>query len=872
MKNPEDNFQVPLRNLSVKTNSPISHRGGRWTVNNRLEVWEAVGARFFDDDLDRFAETAIKVLSERDPQFDLKRDERFASAIYGKVLKHTPDLRHGIAETLALLGTKSQYLISCKQGKPQYTANYVVESLLSKTDWQVWAGLNDVLPLLAEAAPETFLSSLENTLKNNSELFTHIFNEEGSGIGGRNYMTGLLWALETLAWSSDYFIQVIMILAEMATFDPGGRWANRPSNSLWTILLPWYPQTLASIPQRIAGVNTVCNEFPEVGWELLLALLPQSHQSSTNNRRPVWRDLIPVDWKEGEPNNENYWNQINAYGELALTKSMDDPSKLRILIDYLQQLPPASREKLITYLGTIDRARFTDEELLSIWNRLIDFITKHRKYAGAKWAWPSEEIDRVAKVAERLFPESPSLRYRRLFVRNEFDLNEETVDFEKGRVDLERKRINAIKEIYDEGGLDKVLAFSRSVEAPDQVGGTFASFASLEDELTMLSSLLTSELAMDINFSGAYVWRKFREAGWDWFGSVNQEAWSPFQKARFLSFLPFNSETWEVLEKALPTNSQLYWEMTWGNSYDINDGNYKTAVENLLKVGRAAKAADVLTTLWYRQITIEPEFIVLVLESLKPDDIKLLSSHSIIQLIQALQTAEERDELKLREIEWIYLGLLDGYQASPVTLEKYLAEDSSFFCEIIGAIYRSRKVKSETIESGVTIEEEQDGNQHVIAMNAYKLLNNWRSLPGIGADNKLDGKKLQDWTYSAVEKCAETGRVEVAMQHIGHVLYHSPSDPDGLWLHRSVAEILNNKEADHIRKGYEIEAFNSRGVFTVDPEGNAEKDIAESYRKKANEIELAGYHRIAVTLRNIAAEYDSQAKRFVVEADEGTAN
>src|SRR4051794_24323028 len=110
MKPVDETFEVSLKNLSLKPNSVIAQRGGRWTVSNRLEAWKAVGARLFNDDLDRFEEVAVKVLSERDPQFDLSPDERFASGIYGKVLSHTPDLRHGIAETLALLGTYPEYL------------------------------------------------------------------------------------------------------------------------------------------------------------------------------------------------------------------------------------------------------------------------------------------------------------------------------------------------------------------------------------------------------------------------------------------------------------------------------------------------------------------------------------------------------------------------------------------------------------------------------------------------------------------------------------------------------------------------------------------------------------------------------------------
>ncbi len=66
--------------------------------------------------------------------------------------------------------------------------------------------MNETLPLLAEAAPIEFLRRVEQALLSDACPFDEIFAQEDSGIFGRNYMTGLLWALETLAWESDYLL------------------------------------------------------------------------------------------------------------------------------------------------------------------------------------------------------------------------------------------------------------------------------------------------------------------------------------------------------------------------------------------------------------------------------------------------------------------------------------------------------------------------------------------------------------------------------------------------------------------------------------------------------------------------------------------
>jgi hypothetical protein len=111
---------------------------------------------------------------------------------------------------------------------------------------------------------------------------------------GSNYLTGLLWALETLAWDAEYLPRVVVILGELAVRDPGGNWANRPANSLAEILLPWLPQTCAPLPKRRAAVETLLKEHPEVAWKLLLSLLPSAHQVSSYSRKPAWREIIRV--------------------------------------------------------------------------------------------------------------------------------------------------------------------------------------------------------------------------------------------------------------------------------------------------------------------------------------------------------------------------------------------------------------------------------------------------------------------------------------------------------------------------------------------------------------------------------------------------
>ena len=94
---------------------------------------------------------------------------------------------------------------------------------------------------------------------------------------------------------------------------------------------------------------------------------------------------------------------------------------------------------------------------------------------------------------------------------------------------------------------------------------------------------------------------------------------------------------------------------------------------------------------------------------------------------------------------------------------------------------------------------------------------------------------------------------------LGHSLIHVPADPDGLWIHRAAASALNQKDSADMRDGFRTELFNSRGVhgFTS---GAAERSIATKYRAQADDVETAGFHRVATTLRVLADDYNRQAE------------
>ena len=317
-----------IRKVASAKAAPLEFYNWRWKFISRYEPWYYLGPLLSAENLKLFETLSVKILTEPDPTLDLPKEKRFAAPIYGKERNHSKHLRNGIAETLALLGTHGDALSTCPEGLPKSIAKSVVYELLNKASSSQWSSLNDVLPLLAEASPSVFLRSLGGASEDPDQPFKGVFAEEGDAlITGGTYITGVLWGLESLAWSSEYLVRVCGILANLAALDPGGKWSNRPSNSLTAILLPWLPQTCANAEKRYAAIKWIVSEQPEIAWDLLLSLLPEYHSSSSPTYRPKWLEYIPEDWKEGTTNRER-WADEAFYATLALDLANIDTERL----------------------------------------------------------------------------------------------------------------------------------------------------------------------------------------------------------------------------------------------------------------------------------------------------------------------------------------------------------------------------------------------------------------------------------------------------------------------------------------------------------------------------------------------------------------
>jgi len=845
---------------ALRLDSPLILIEGKWKVISRDEAWDVLGGMISNDDLARFKNMAIPSLEERDPALNLPKEERCAASIYGKQLNYSQNIRKGISQTLALMGSRPKALSNCSCNEALNTVNFIVRTLLDGADWERWASIDYYLPLLAEAAPSEFLDAVGSSLADISNSpFHKLFEQEGNGIEGRNYMCGLLWALEELAWSPNYLSRVAVILADLASIDPGGSWANRPMRSLVNIFLPWHVQTTVKFDIRKAAIKAVIKNQPKIGWSLLLELLPQGCQVTSGNYRPIWRDFIPLDWKDGVFQNE-YLEQIAALSELMIDLAKEDVDKFIELIERLSNLPKNAYDFILDYCLSDNIINLPEEKRYLVWEKLDKIVRRHRKFSNTNWALHEQELRKIENIADSLAPSSPEIKYRYLFNGVVFELLDGDGDRDMQIERLFKKRNSAIKEILDSGGLMSCINFAKKVASPFDVGRALGEieYDLIENEL--LPTFLDSNDEVEKQVLSGYVRIKFYKIGIDWAEMIMQKDWSLEQRAKFLLLLPFNKEIWKAVSKYLGENSEdLYWKNVKVNPYE-SDSNLNEATEKLLTYGREGAAvicaahkankAEINEALAVRSL-------ISVLDS-KSGKQELTDysyvAYDVVELIKRLQKSKTIDQDILLKIESRFFSWLKRFstEESPTAIEKKLASDPQFFADMIALAFRSKYDKSDSAK-------EIDENKRYLAQNAYDILYEWKLCPGVKEDGKFDENAFKEWVKEAKKITEKTGHIGVAGHYIGQILTYAPSDPSGLWIHKAVADILDQRDADKIRSEFTLALFNQRGIHTF-TYGREKRELAKKNQEKAEALDAESFTRFAAAMRKFAEQYTKEAQ------------
>ena len=846
--------------------------GATLAVVSPFDAWLLTRSLVRRDDVEAFHRAAVRVLAEVDPALEMDRSERWLAGTRGKIRDYSGDLRRGIATTLAILGGHGESTVPATTMTAASWAGWIVREILSAANanphGHLWASLCDVLPLLAESAPDEFLSAVRDGLAGDRPVLANMFEDadDVSALFASSAHSALLWALETVSWSPRHFGQSVELLARLAEIDPGGKLGNRPRGSLVSLFRPWYPQSSVSTERRVDVLDALRARHPRVAWELMVSLLPDPHGFAMHISSPKYRDWRP---SAVTPTRTEYWSFVDELFTRILDDADSDATRLATLIDKLTDLPPKSVAALFGHLerrvDALDGAGRA-----TIWSVARAEASRNREFAEAEWALPEQETARLEALIARVQPESATVRWRWLF--DDHLPWVPGVDDEQGFAEweaaVERLRAEATREIVAEGSWDDVLAFAREISQPWAFGVSLAN-ADIDRHEDELLALLDQADGDESQFASSYFSQRFRAHGWRWIDRVMEQELTPCQRARLLLATHDHPISWNRAEACGDEVEAAFWREfpPHGLGADfLHSGHVAT---RMIGVGRVGAALDHLALYLSRKDDQQLADLVargleMLLEQSDDRSLHRLGGYGLRRLFDHL-VRSGIDEGRLARLEWSYLPAFE-FRAAPPTLSRHLADNPDLFVEVVSRVYKPDD-DAEQAERG-----DEDGGppeqEQVIALNAYRLLSEWRMLPGRDGD-LVDSAALQTWIDRARQRLRDEKRLKVGDLQIGRLLAASPPDPDGTWPCVAVRETLERLQSPWVERGMETEMFNSIGVTSREllDGGEQERNRAARHREQADRLHdrwpraAAVLHEAAEQLESVARRYDDEAER-----------
>jgi transcriptional regulator with XRE-family HTH domain len=864
---PYDEFIIALGPYVSNFDSPLRKVGTAWKVASPQDAWMLLAPYLTPVDLERFRTSAIDVLGELDPTFKLEPDQRWLAPIKGIKPEYSGFLRYGLGQVLILLALFGSQVSAASEAA--HYAERIVRDLFTNADPQRWWSLSRYFQLLAEAAPNAFFEAVEESLDKNDPPIKALFGEGGDGIFATEHLSNILWALESLAWSPAYFARIAEILARLDAIDPGGRYSNRPAESLRHMFLLWAPQTNATFDQRIRVLDRLRKSHSNSAWKLMLSILPSGHDTFSPSPPTRWRDLTP-DTAPEVVTVALFNHGAEELSKLLLEDVGTSAVRWKLLLDRLASLAP-DRSAAIRKLAEVQPKITSTSDRKLIRDELRKILHHHRQFPEAGWAMPKAELDEIEKVYETFALADPIEDNAWLFSQAvSHPRPVEGWEGEQTHVTEERQRV--AHALLTDHGSDGIFRLAELSEAAGYLG------AALGDEEpatrdAILTRALKSDKDKDHDLAHGMIVKVFQTEGEAWtkalIARAASEHWGTEAILIVLIALPAVRWVWDEAKALGEEIESLYWKRVPRFWFGENDADLIYATNKFLEARRARHVVDLLGM--HRGKDLPSALLVKVLfqivdEVNKPGEEnsdRVMFQHYVTEVLKKLDDAPDVDEQTMLNLEWAYLPLLEYSQRPIKVLKKALVEQPAFFDQILRAVFKPSE------DSGI-IEPPPDNPERAqaIAHQAYDLLRLANGVPGLQEDGTIDAKAMLDWVEKARELAKAGGREEIGDQKIGEILSASPQDKDGSWPAIPVREVIEAIRSKNLETGFMIGVTNRRGVTTrrYGEGGTLERTEAARYNGYADKTAVEWPHTSAV-LRRIAESYEQDARRQDEDAE-----
>ncbi|HVJ52905.1 MAG TPA: hypothetical protein VM689_10605 [Aliidongia sp.] len=840
-------LEAHLRGFLRDADPPFDLEGTIWRVRAPLDAFVRVGPLIGPREAELLRAAMSVVFAEIEPDVNPNEIVTFATP---NPTRYSDWLREGLATTLLLLAVWSDPAeVNLGGESGQMFANRILNELPGlRTDPRLLTSLRNELPLLAEAAPDPLLSALEQMLEGGGDLIRPIFDEGEDWLYSTSHHTGLLWALETLAWDPNYFTRAVLILARLAAIDPGGRLSNRPANSLAEIFVLWNPNTNASPTQRLSALNEISKICPDVGWELILRLLPTLHGASSPTAKPKLREAGAAD--RSAVTYQELWDNQAIVSKRAIELAGVDLGRWIELVPRISMFAPSERSLAIAVLDEA-LSRLVRDERKILWVKIQDEIERHERFKGAAWALPESGLTPFRALAEKYAPSDPISSLVTMFNTWPPDESDYFAD---------KQRAGAVKRLHEDGGAVTILQLAREARVPHlvakAVSGADFSEAQVEELLT-LSIDQDPKSSFTFGLSGLHRVLAGAQRAEMWLQRMSKQAASAQVIGELLQAWPDGLDTWSAVRRLGPEIAKAYWTQ---RSPRYLKGSRTELLRPLLMFLKYGRAIEAIRSSLDRAEEVPTKLILKMLEGVIPQlnartaSLDTMTNFYVEKMLQVLDVRSDVTDDQIATLEYQFLPLLE-YGERKLRIHGLMASNPEFFHGVLKNVFLGKNEKRSEISP------QAEANARL----CYYLLSHFSLLPG-RTEDAVDAAVLTAWVDEVRRLGAGSDRVEITDEYVGHVLAHAPADEDGGWPHRTVRDEIERLSSVGVERAIQIERFNMRGVHGqgLFDGGSQERDLAR-INYDAAKISAA-WPRTSALLRAIGKMWEEDGKRADVDA------
>jgi hypothetical protein len=729
-------------------------------------------------------------------------------------MTHSNELKLGLALNYCILAHRGSQLNS-RFGRKEsrvWVAD-VFQKINNAIDFQQFIeDQSGLLGYFAEACPEVFMDALEEQLQGNPDGIKKLFTPEEDKylFDNKNKASGLLFALQRLAWYPSYFERIVEILIELHRLD-AHKQSNiypRPSSVFHSLFITFAPQTSVDWDERVKFLSKLPYSKNEFIFPLIASALPQGHDTVCSSPKPIFGRF-----NSPKITRQSYFEANSAMFKCALERTDALVDRICIIVS---NFPNMSDDIFINALSQMqtETSHLNLSSKRTVWEQLRALIVRHKRFPDAKWVMSTDRLDALSSWRDNIKPEREHyLKF--VFSRNWIDDYDEEDSWDQKK--LNEARITEVKSLLSEKGIDFTLEFSSEINEKIVFGESIVrSINEVPIYINLLESAfkiegLSDDLLIGIGWAGK---KKYENDTINWlFEEKNIKEFSS-KVLTILTIFPINSDIINKFNLEHISNSfvEKYWQNVRINFWPKENISL-SEIEGLIQHDRQT---EILTDLYFHLDKQNDEVLRAIMtgiyKSMHSLDKKQISSNLISSIFKLFKICRERKLFSLRILAQYEVPLAKQFRWNsekyPFAIHELATSDANTFVELLACVYKTSKPHP-VLENA----KNEDENKWYWDIG-YHTLDTMRH-PKLEKGENVDVEDLKKWISDVISASKEYGLDEIASYKIGEILAHASEDEkDGIWPRREVREIIETISNKEMLSGIQIKEFNERGVYS----------------------------------------------------------